>query len=777
MGGAEIFLLRAIPFLQNVEAKVFFIGESGPMIKAMNSAGIETEQIVLPEVLVNRRANEKVGFKSLSAMPLAFFSARREIMTSLEKFGAEVVYTNSAKSHLLGAAAAKKMGIPVLSHMHDALKGGNFGRLNQAVIYFALRFLPKVVLTNSSFTKASLGSRFWKNSPVIVDCSLPKWEKAPRSRSFDESPIVFGALNRITRWKGQDKLMEIFYEARKYPLFRDARLLIVGSPGSFEDEIFKYELWSKAKSLKLADAVEFRPFTDEIEKTLDEIDLFIHYPATPEPFGQSILEAQSRGCAVMTSIPSGAQDFVRDGVNGFSSNLEINDSRSIASKLANISLDELRRCSVGAIENNNGRFDPQTIATHLEELLEITKSEKYAASFSSQPKVAHLDHENRRGGAEFALARLLINRRGWRPKVFIDLSVDSGVFSESMNTFGRNQISDTNWQTRPLKVQGRMTFKSVLEVAITLVLVGRRLRKSPEFKSCEIVHANTTRSLVSAVVAKRRGQQILFHVRDDLSRLVTGYFGSSLAKKLLFRRVDSIVSNSQYSLSTLGKIPKRIFSEVIPSPIGTFTRDGEEQTPMLRTPQGNRVICMLARLSPWKGQMLLLEAFAGVVAEFPKVELWLAGSSDFESGNFRQELIGRARELGLESRVHFLGHVSQVPELLEKVDICVQYSARPEPMGQNVLQYLAAGKASIVASEGGPREWVEHMANGLQCTPRNTEALKAALLLLLKDQQLKQKLEANAKLTIPANFDSQVIEQFQRALSHLSSRKTQDKRL
>jgi glycosyltransferase involved in cell wall biosynthesis len=475
MGGAEIFLLRVIPFLNNVEAKVFFIGESGPMIEAMNSAGIETEQVVLPEVLVNRRANEKVGLKSLSAMPLAYLSARREIMASLEKFGAQVVYTNSAKSHLLGAAAAKKMGVPVLSHMHDALRGGNFGSLNRLLIYFALRLLPKVVVTNSSFTKASLGSRFWKNSPVIVDCSLPKWQKAPRSRSFDESPIVFGALNRITRWKGQDKLMEIFYEARKNSLFRDSRLLIVGSPGSIDDEIFKYELWSKANSLNLDGAVEFRPFTEEVEKTLDEIDIFVHYPATPEPFGQSTLEAQSRGCAVFTSIPSGAQDFVRDGVNGFTSNFEINDSRSIANKLANISLDELRNCSVGAVTNNNGRFDPQTIATHLEELIEITKSDKYATSCSSQPKVAHLDHENRRGGAEFALARLLIDRRRWRPKVFIDLSVDSGVFSESMNTFGRNQISDTNWQTRPLKVQGRMTLKSVLEVAITLVLVGRRL--------------------------------------------------------------------------------------------------------------------------------------------------------------------------------------------------------------------------------------------------------------------------------------------------------------
>ncbi len=60
----------------------------------------------------------------------------------------------------------------------------------------------------------------------------------------------------------------------------------------------------------------------------------------------------------------------------------------------------------------------------------------------------------------------------------------------------------------------------------------------------------------------------------------------------------------------------------------------------------------------------------------------------------------------------------------------MQYSTRPEPLGQNVLQYLAAGRATIVADEGGPTEWVDDGMNGLRVAPRDAVSLAHALQLL-----------------------------------------------
>lgn len=79
----------------------------------------------------------------------------------------------------------------------------------------------------------------------------------------------------------------------------------------------------------------------------------------------------------------------------------------------------------------------------------------------------------------------------------------------------------------------------------------------------------------------------------------------------------------------------------------------------------------------------------------------------------------------------------------------MQYSSRPEPLGQNVLQYLARGKLTVVASEGGPLEWVTDGENGLVVPPRDVEALATTLRRAVDDEQLRESIAGRA-LTDPA---------------------------
>jgi glycosyltransferase involved in cell wall biosynthesis len=551
-------------------------------------------------------------------------------------------------------------------------------------------------------------------------------------------------------------------------MFSDSKLLIVGSPGSLEDEVFKYELWAKAKDLDLTGAIEFRPFTNNIEATLDEIDILLHNPETQEPFGQSLLEAQSRGCVVFTRAPSGAQDFIKNGINGFLSNATSKESPTTINRLLNISIADLRGCSREGIFSNDGRFQSITVAKHLEELIQLNLPKVNSNADSIQIRVAHLDHDNKRGGAELALFRMLGGPTSWKPKAFVEISDGPGVFDGLENKFGRYLVSRTSWNSRSIKLRGNVRARAVFENVIALFLVARRLRKSPEFKACEVIHANTTRSLLAAVLAKLPNQKILFHLRDDLSKYITSFVGSRLVKFVAFRKVDGIVSNSQYSLDVLGTIPRRVVTQVIPSPIGAFEVESSRAHTSSKGAEEKLVICMVARLSPWKGQMLLLEAFAEVAKSAPSVELWLAGSSDFETTDFRSELVNRSIELGVGNQVRMLGHVSDIPGLLKKVDICVQSSTQPEPMGQNVLQYLAAGKPSIVASEGGPQEWVRHLITGLHFTARDRNSLQDALALLINDPNLRFELSRNAKKVIPMDFDSQMNKKFGELVAYLS---------
>ena len=164
---------------------------------------------------------------------------------------------------------------------------------------------------------------------------------------------------------------------------------------------------------------------------------------------------------------------------------------------------------------------------------------------------------------------------------------------------------------------------------------------------------------------------------------------------------------------------------------------------------------MLARIDPWKGQRVLLDAFAEAFAG-SDATLEFAGAAPFGHDGFLEELRGRAAELGVTEQVRFLGHVDDVDGLIERWDVAVQASTRPEPLGQNVLQYLAAGRAVVVADEGGPTEWVHDDVNGLQFAARDTRSLADVLRRLGADPALRARLGLAAAATPGLLVDSEV---------------------
>lgn len=102
--------------------------------------------------------------------------------------------------------------------------------------------------------------------------------------------------------------------------------------------------------------------------------------------------------------------------------------------------------------------------------------------------------------------------------------------------------------------------------------------------------------------------------------------------------------------------------------------------------------------------------------------------------------------------------MEDVNSFLDTMDICVQYSTRPEPLGQNVLQYLARGVAVLVAAEGGPLEWVTDGKNGILVQPRSAGALSNALLGLIENDDKRRALASNAVDTPGLLSDEEVAE-------------------
>jgi glycosyltransferase involved in cell wall biosynthesis len=139
---------------------------------------------------------------------------------------------------------------------------------------------------------------------------------------------------------------------------------------------------------------------------------------------------------------------------------------------------------------------------------------------------------------------------------------------------------------------------------------------------------------------------------------------------------------------------------------------------------GDRPIIMLpARVTRWKGQMVLVEA----MARLPGDSLALLVGDAEERPAFKAELLARAQSLGLQDRVRLVGHAADMPAALLLADVVVHASTDAEAFGRTVIEAQAMARPVIASDLGAPRETVAEGITGWRIPPGDPAALAEAI--------------------------------------------------
>ena len=137
--------------------------------------------------------------------------------------------------------------------------------------------------------------------------------------------------------------------------------------------------------------------------------------------------------------------------------------------------------------------------------------------------------------------------------------------------------------------------------------------------------------------------------------------------------------------------------------------------------------------------------------------LWIAGE-----GADRESLERISRRLGLADRVRFLGRRTDSPDLLAACDVFVLPSRR-EGLGVASLEAMAAARPVVASRVGGLAEAVVHERTGLLVPPGDPRALGEALIRLLRDDALRERLGAAGPDRIAEGFAAeQMIEAYEK---------------
>jgi len=160
------------------------------------------------------------------------------------------------------------------------------------------------------------------------------------------------------------------------------------------------------------------------------------------------------------------------------------------------------------------------------------------------------------------------------------------------------------------------------------------------------------------------------------------------------------------------------------------------------------VIGKIARLFPLKGHPFLLEAAAKIVKEYPKVKFLLVGE-----GILRESLEKRAVALGVRDKIVFAGLVprEQIPEYISLMDIVVHTSLR-EGLARVIPQAFAEKKPVVSFQVDGADEFVRNKQTGFLVQPYDIDGLTEAIISLLKDRNLRERMGAEGKELVDPKF-------------------------
>jgi len=153
-----------------------------------------------------------------------------------------------------------------------------------------------------------------------------------------------------------------------------------------------------------------------------------------------------------------------------------------------------------------------------------------------------------------------------------------------------------------------------------------------------------------------------------------------------------------------------------------------------------KLVLLIGRLVYEKGFQLALEAMPRLVDAVPGTRFLVAGSGTHET-----ELHRQAEELGLMDHGTFLGWIGDdvLHSLYRIADLTVVPSIY-EPFGLVALEAMASGCPCIVADTGGLREVVVHEEGGLRFRADDPDALAEVAIRVLSDDELGQRLVADA---------------------------------
>jgi glycosyltransferase involved in cell wall biosynthesis len=268
----------------------------------------------------------------------------------------------------------------------------------------------------------------------------------------------------------------------------------------------------------------------------------------------------------------------------------------------------------------------------------------------------------------------------------------------------------------------------------------RRLVKQMREQRFDVLHSHKIGSNIWGALIAPRARTPVFIAHEHTWSFEGQPVRRFLDRELIARRADAFVAVSEDDRRKMHEIEGIPLEKLRFIPNGIPMPDrGPRQADLraeLGIAAGQPVIGTVATLRPQKALDVLLRAVVPLVERFPDLRVLIAGGRpggrEDAPDPEREALETIARKLGVGESVVMLGHRSDIPDVLDALDVAV-LSSDFEGSPLSVMEYMEAAKPVVSTRVGGLPDLVEEGVTGFLVEPQDPEGLATAVGTLLAD--------------------------------------------
>ena len=304
-------------------------------------------------------------------------------------------------------------------------------------------------------------------------------------------------------------------------------------------------------------------------------------------------------------------------------------------------------------------------------------------------------------------------------------------------------------------------FKDI-KVAFKIV---NELHKKYQFT---LIYSNTLAVLLGIMFAWKNNIKHLWHVHEIIEK--PSLFKKAFVGLLSLKSNTHIVYNSQ-ATKVFWELNKSIINKgvVIWNGIEIYTPESSTSELFdirknLFLAQPNEIIlALVGRISRWKGQMILLDAFNNLVQKNENIKLVFVGAPPPNQEKFQEDLEDRISSFKLNDKVLIIPFQNEIHKIWQAIDIAVVPSTEPEPFGMVAIEAMLAHKPIVGSNHGGLTEIIENNATGFLVTPNSVQDLVIALEKLIQNELLRKEMGENGYLRVTTAFSvEQYVDSFEK---------------